>query len=381
MLQVGEHGGEAAECARGEQSIVRREDEVAAVADLDESGRGCGLQVLVVAGQKLEAQQVVAGDEALDLVEDGEGIEGAELGLQVVGGEPDSVAVGLAGLRAAGLAHVGAEAPLPKGTSCLNVRAHLVGEADDHLEVGADAGAVCGLRDQLEVAVAVGDGAGLFVEVRGGKDDVGEGGGLGEEHVLNDDEGVLERGGVDAVAGDGVRADDVEGGEFASAGGLEDLEHVETGCSRGVSYSAKAPGLRDRSVAGEHVGEQAHVGCAARVGVVGEEGELCAGNGKAEVDERFEVAAAKLGADEDEELLFCFDGVAEGAESVGVGGCAGGGCVVSAEVGGEGAVAEGREMEEGFGLAAELDLVAVGDVEAGAVVADVGADVPRGAGA
>ncbi len=48
-----------------------------------------------------------------------------------------------------------------------------------------------GLVDQLEVAVAVGDGAGLLVEVRGGKDDVGERGGLGEEHLLHDDEGVL----------------------------------------------------------------------------------------------------------------------------------------------------------------------------------------------
>src|ERR1700738_4475417 len=54
MLQVGEHRGVAAECARGEERIVRGQHEVAAAADLDERGRGCGLQVLLVAGEKLE---------------------------------------------------------------------------------------------------------------------------------------------------------------------------------------------------------------------------------------------------------------------------------------------------------------------------------------
>jgi len=63
-------------------------------------------------------------------------------------------------------------------------------------------------------------------ERRCGQDDVGEGGGLGEEHLLDHYEGVLERGRIDAVAADGVGADDVEGGELAFAGGLEDLQHV-----------------------------------------------------------------------------------------------------------------------------------------------------------
>ena len=44
-------------------------------------------------------------------------------------------------------------------------------------------------------------------------------------------------------------------------------------------------------------------------------------DGEAEVDERLEVVAAQLGADEDEKFFFGFDGVAEGAESVDVGGC------------------------------------------------------------
>ncbi len=137
------------------------------------------------------------------------------------------------GLCAAGLAHVGAGS-FSEGDELLHVRAHLVGDADDHLKVGADAGAVTGFVDELEVTVAVGDGAGLLVEVGGGEDDVGKGGGLGEEHVVDDDEGVLERGGVDAVAADGVGADDVEGGELTFTGGFKDLEEVEAGGGGGV---------------------------------------------------------------------------------------------------------------------------------------------------
>ena len=92
---------------------------------------------------------------------------------------------------------------------------------------------------------------------------------------------LRERGGVDAEAGDGVGADDVERGEVARGGGVEDLEQVEAGRGgRAVLKRDAAGGVlgvdgADRGVAGEHVGEQAHVGRAARVGVVGEQGELC----------------------------------------------------------------------------------------------------------
>ena len=54
------------------------------------------------------AELVIAGNETLDLVEDSEGVEGRDFGLEVVGGEPDGVAVGFAGLGAAGLTEVGA---------------------------------------------------------------------------------------------------------------------------------------------------------------------------------------------------------------------------------------------------------------------------------
>ncbi len=61
----------------------------------------------VVAREKIDAVECVAGDEPLDFVEDGERIEGTEFGLEAVGFEPDGVTIGLAGLRAARLAEIG----------------------------------------------------------------------------------------------------------------------------------------------------------------------------------------------------------------------------------------------------------------------------------
>ena len=133
-----------------------------------------------------------------------------------------------------------------------------VGEADDHLEVGADAGAVGGLLDQLQVAVGVGDGAGFFVEICGGQDDVGEHSGLGEEHVLDDDEGVFERRRIDAVAGDRIGADDVEGGELAASGGIEHLDEIEAGLGgQGAAiFLGEGSWALDRQVAGKQSGSR-----------------------------------------------------------------------------------------------------------------------------
>jgi len=55
VLQVGEHGGVAAQCARSKQGIIGRQDQVAAAANLDQRSRSGRLQMLVVAGEKLEA--------------------------------------------------------------------------------------------------------------------------------------------------------------------------------------------------------------------------------------------------------------------------------------------------------------------------------------
>ena len=55
--------------------------------------------------------------------------------------QPDRVTVGLTGLRAADLAHVGAHARA-EGNKLLRIRAHPVGNPHDDFEIGANAGAV-----------------------------------------------------------------------------------------------------------------------------------------------------------------------------------------------------------------------------------------------
>ncbi len=110
------------------------------------------------------------------------------------------MAVCLAGLSAARLSEIGCDAAFAEGNKRLDVCAHGCGEANEDFEVGLDAGVICGLPDQLHIAEGVGDGAGLLVKARRGKDDVGDGSGFGQEKVLHDDEGVGECLRVDATA-------------------------------------------------------------------------------------------------------------------------------------------------------------------------------------
>ena len=86
-----------------------RENEIACGDDLADRDKS-GLRRNVVAAEEIEAVELVAGNEALDLVEDSERIEGAEARLKAVGGEPDGVTVGFPGLCAAGLAEVAEDA-------------------------------------------------------------------------------------------------------------------------------------------------------------------------------------------------------------------------------------------------------------------------------
>ena len=134
------------------------------------------------------------------------------LRLLILRGEPHAVTIGFAGLRATGLAEVGLNASLPEGNQALDVGTHRCGEANDQLEVRANAGAVGGFLHELEVAEGVGDGAGFLVEIGRGENDVGEPGGLREEHILHNEEGIAQNAGVGVIAGDGVCADDIERG-------------------------------------------------------------------------------------------------------------------------------------------------------------------------
>ena len=69
----------------------------------------------IVAAEKIHAVEFVSGDQTLDLVEHRQRIEWAEPGLEAVSREPDGMAVGLAGLRAARLAEIGVDAGLAEG--------------------------------------------------------------------------------------------------------------------------------------------------------------------------------------------------------------------------------------------------------------------------
>ena len=70
---------------------------------------------------------------------------------------------------------------------------------------------------------------------------------------------------------------------------------------RELPYScAKAPGDVDGRYTREQVREQAHVGCAARVDVVAEAGEFDVRQTGAKIDQRFDVAPAKFGAEDDD---------------------------------------------------------------------------------
>src|SRR6516165_5034399 len=101
-----------------------------------------------------------------------------------------------------GLSKVGAQA-MAEGNELLRTGAEFISETDDDFKVGAHAGLVCSLLDELEIAV-----------------------GLGEEHILNDQEDVLQGRGIDAVTGNRIRTDDIECGQVALTGGVEHLDQV-----------------------------------------------------------------------------------------------------------------------------------------------------------
>src|SRR5208282_6856447 len=75
-------------------------------------------------------------------------------------------------------------------------------------------------------------------------------------------------------------------------------------------------GSGTRVIAGEQVGIKAHVGGAARVGVIGEAYKFDAGDGRAEADEAGNIVAANFRAENDDEILFGAQLVAEGRQTL-----------------------------------------------------------------
>ena len=69
--------------------------------------------------------------------------------------------------------------------------------------------------------------------------------------------------------------------------------------------------MTDGGVAGEHVGKEAHVGGAAGVDVIGQEGEFAVRHGEAELEQAAEIGAVDFVRDQDEEGFFGADELAE----------------------------------------------------------------------
>ena len=168
----------------------------------------------VVATEKIEPVECVTGNQPFDFVEHGEWIERAELRFKVVGCEPDGVTICLAGMRATRLAQVGGHAAFAEGNQHLDIDSHAACETHEDFEVGLDTGAIGCFLHQLHIAKGVGDSAGFFVKTRGWKDNVGQRGGLREEDVLHNDEGVLQCRGTDAETRHWIGANHQQRAEF-----------------------------------------------------------------------------------------------------------------------------------------------------------------------
>src|SRR5580692_2615695 len=107
----------------------------------------------IVSAEEIDSVQCISRDEALNLIERRKRIERTKSRLHIVGGEPYRMAVGLAGLCTARLAQIRSDAAAAEGDESADIDAHGAGKAHDDLEVGFDAGAVCGLAGELNIAV------------------------------------------------------------------------------------------------------------------------------------------------------------------------------------------------------------------------------------
>ena len=180
------------------------------------------------AGQQVDTIEVIAGNNPLDFIEERIGIERTQLGLKIVRRQPDSMTVGFAGLHAARLSHVRAHA-FAEWDQSVHILSHGVGDADDQLQIGANAGAVCGFFDQLQIAVGIGDGAGFFVEARRGQYYVCQLRCRGQKHVLHDKECIVQCFRGNTQPAHWIVADNVEGGQLVARSRFEHLRKVETG--------------------------------------------------------------------------------------------------------------------------------------------------------
>ena len=127
----------------------------------------------IITAEKVQPIESVGGHQSFDFVEECQRIKRAQLWLQTVRREPDSMPVRFAGLRTARLSQIGCHSALAEGNERLDVGTHAAGEANKDFEVGFHACAIRSLSCQLQIAEGVGHGTGLLIETRGREDHVG----------------------------------------------------------------------------------------------------------------------------------------------------------------------------------------------------------------
>ena len=165
----------------------------------------------------------------------------------------------------------------PKEKPVFDVRTHR-GEANYQLEIGRTTARSAAFFTSC-ISPKCRRRSGFLVEVGRGENDVGEPGSLRKEHILHDKEGVAQNVRVDAIAGDWICAHDIERAERATlaASNICGRSRPGWGAAR-IPKLRRTVRIRERGVAGKQIGVQAMSAAAARIGVLGEAGELRIGS-------------------------------------------------------------------------------------------------------
>ena len=135
----------------------------------------------IVAAKEVDPVHCIARNQPDNFVQYCNRIKGAELWFQIVGRKPYRVAIGLAGLRAARLAHVSRNAARSEWNKRFYIRAYRSGQPHQNLELRLHSRTVSCLPRQLKIAEAVGHCAGLLIEAGRRKDHIGQSRRLSEE--------------------------------------------------------------------------------------------------------------------------------------------------------------------------------------------------------
>ena len=113
----------------------------------------------------------------------------------------------------------------------MHVSSHAIGNAHDQLEVSANTRQVACLPQKLKITVGIGIAARFLVGIRSRKNNFGGGCSLSHEHVLHDNESVLQREWIDVVTSYWICSDYIQGTQFARLCSAEHAFNVEPSLS------------------------------------------------------------------------------------------------------------------------------------------------------